>query len=317
MIDGLFWHIERVFIVKAFIYVWLRTTTALIALFTAASIGAIGLGQWVEADVLAFSASGESFAYTGTSLYVMDVARHLKARWLPAAIWPAWSPDGEQLAYLRYQPDGTYFYVVSPYRQQSHPIATFADVVKWVYWYPDGYSLYFSGGGTGDVYRLSLQSGIITPMTRAVHADYMAVPAPQGRYLALVSNRDGAPSIYLMDTEAITQFSEGMTLLTNPRVLEWSPRWSPDGRQIAFLARDERYELRILDLDTRQQRIVTTFDVDMGYVDLWAWLGGNRFILTIQNSTTRSDIYLYDSDKQQLIPLSQTPIDETHPAVRP
>ncbi|RMG86192.1 MAG: hypothetical protein D6712_08030, partial [Chloroflexi bacterium] len=199
----------------------------------------------------------------------------------------------------------------------SRHVATLADVVKWMYWSPDGYSLYFSGSGTGDVYRLSLQSGIITPMTRAVHADYMAVPAPQGRYLALVSNRDGAPSIYLMDTEAITEFSEGMTLLTNPHVLEWSPQWSPDGRQIAYLARDERYELRILDLETRQQHIVTTFDVDMGYVDLWAWLAGNRFMLTIQNSSSLGDIYLYNSDSQQLIPLSHTSMDETHPAIRP
>ncbi|RMG83796.1 MAG: hypothetical protein D6712_12500 [Chloroflexi bacterium] len=302
---------------KALIYRWLQTTIALIAFFTAVCMGAIGLGQLVEADVLAFSASGESFVYTGTSLYVMDVARHLKARWLPIAIWPAWSPDGEQLAYLSYQPDGTHVYIVTPYSQQSRHVATFADVVKWMYWSPDGYSLYFSGGGTGDVYRLSLQSGIITPMTRAVHADYMAVPAPQGRYLALVSNRDGAPSIYLMDTEAITEFSEGMTLLTNPHVLEWSPQWSPDGRQIAYLARDERYELRILDLETRQQHIVATFDVDMGYVDLWAWLAGNRLMLTIQNSSTLGDIYLYNSDSQQLIPLSHTSMDETHPAIRP
>lgn len=75
--------------------------------------------------------------------------------------------------------------------------------------------------------------------------------APDSRRLVYVSLRDGAPAVYLYDFGTRTE-----TLLTRSAAGDHSPRFSPDGRQVAFVR--GAGELRVMDVASRQDRLLAT-----------------------------------------------------------
>ena len=80
--------------------------------------------------------------------------------------------------------------------------------------------------------------------------------APDSRRLAYASDRDGTWRLFLYDfgTRTETPLSrEG----TGPDV---TPRWSPDGRSLAFVRGGT--ELRVLDVAAKRERVVATGDLD-------------------------------------------------------
>src|SRR5262249_36261623 len=79
--------------------------------------------------------------------------------------------------------------------------------------------------------------------------------APDSRKVAYTSTRSGNSQIFLFD---FTQNREGQ--LTNSTGADTVPTFSPDGKMLAF-ERDAK-ELRVLDLDSKQERVLAT-----GYLD--------------------------------------------------
>jgi Tol biopolymer transport system component len=55
--------------------------------------------------------------------------------------------------------------------------------------------------------------------------------SPDGRWLAISSDRRGNPDLWTMPAEG-----GAMTQLTSDPTPDWNPRWSPDGKQILFYA---------------------------------------------------------------------------------
>ncbi|MDE3138120.1 MAG: PD40 domain-containing protein, partial [Acidobacteriota bacterium] len=73
--------------------------------------------------------------------------------------------------------------------------------------------------------------------------------APDSRRIAYSSDRDGAAHLFLYDFVARQE-----TELTNAAKPDSQPRFSPDGKELAFI-RDGK-ELRVLNLATHQERVV-------------------------------------------------------------
>ena len=75
--------------------------------------------------------------------------------------------------------------------------------------------------------------------------------APDSRRLAYVSDRDGTPHLFLYDFNSNTE-----TQLTRDPADDSTPRFSPDGKLLAFIRGAK--ELRVMDMADKKERVVVT-----------------------------------------------------------
>lgn len=115
---------------------------------------------------------------------------------------------------------------------------------------PDGEKVAFTA--RGEVFAASVQDGgLAARVTRTVAAESDLTWAPDSRRIAYVSRRDGVPSLFLYDFASETE-----RRLTDASGVDITPRFSPDGDEVAY-ARDGR-QIRVHDLETGEDRQVAT-----------------------------------------------------------
>ncbi|HEV3470635.1 MAG TPA: S41 family peptidase [Pyrinomonadaceae bacterium] len=115
---------------------------------------------------------------------------------------------------------------------------------------PDGKKVAFVA--RGEIFAASAtDGGDAARVTNTPAPESQPTWAPDSRRLVYVSERNGSGQLFLYDfaTNAETQ-------LTSATEGDATPRFSPDGKLVAF-ERGGR-ELRVLDLETRQERVVAT-----------------------------------------------------------
>ena len=115
---------------------------------------------------------------------------------------------------------------------------------------PDGRKLAFVVHG--DVFAASAKDGGDAARVTSTEAiESQPAWAPDSRRLVYASARDGGQQIYLYDFTTSTE-----TPLTTGRATDLSPRFSPDGKTLAYLR--DRHELRAIDLATKQDKVLAT-----------------------------------------------------------
>jgi Tol biopolymer transport system component/C-terminal processing protease CtpA/Prc len=115
---------------------------------------------------------------------------------------------------------------------------------------PDGKKVAFVV--RGEVFSAgSKEAGDVPRVTTTPEAESQVTWAPDSRRLAYVSRRDGGPAIYLYDFGTRAE-----TRLTGSDAGDHSPRFSPDGKSLAFVRGGT--ELRVMDLASRRERTVAT-----------------------------------------------------------
>ncbi len=115
---------------------------------------------------------------------------------------------------------------------------------------PDGKKVAFIV--RGEVFSAASRDGGDVPrVTTTPEVESQVTWAPDSRRLAYVSLRDGASSIYLYDFGTRAE-----TRLTRSAAGDHSPRFSPDGRSLAFVRGGT--ELRVMELASRRERALAT-----------------------------------------------------------
>lgn len=176
-------------------------------------------------------------------------------------LWPSASADGKLIVFER----DFGIWTLNTENGQTQPVRIqrrgapaspgverqrFTDRLQELALSPDGKKVAFIVHG--EVFAASAaDGGDATRLTTTTAAETDLAWAPDSRRLVYASARDGAKHLYSYT------FATGQeTRLTNAAVSDAQPRFSPDGKLLAF-ERDAK-ELRILDLASRQERVAGT-----------------------------------------------------------
>lgn len=142
----------------------------------------------------------------------------------------------------------------------------------------------------GDVFTVPAEKGVTRNLTHSSNAhDREASWSPDGRKIVYISDRDGEEELYLVDYDGS---SEPEQLTDGGSAMRYSPRWSPDSKQIAFSDKDGK--LYVLTLDDRSVREVT--DNPGGLISDYTWAPkGSYLAYSIEEPNGFNAIYIWNA----------------------
>jgi TolB protein len=161
---------------------------------------------------------------------------------------PAWSPDGNWLAYASFENRHESIYVQQVRSGERRLVSARLGANTAPSFSPDGRKLALVLGGSDgnlDVYVLDLASQQLTRMTDDPAIDTEPVWTPDGRSLFFTSDRGGGPQIYEIGLEPGARPKR----ITFEGSYNADPRISPDGTKLAMMTQDgASYHIAVQDL---------------------------------------------------------------------
>ncbi len=188
-------------------------------------------GKWLA---LVLSEAGYPYLYRihldGSGLFRLAEAGQVKED-------PAWSPDGNSIAYAagpRQGDRGIFLLPATGGRARNLTVGRSDDWSP--AWSPDGRSIAFVSNRAGltntEIYRLEVDSGQVERLTTSPAEDIFPSWSPDGTYIAFLSNRSGEFRLYRMDVQG------GQVEELYPGAVELErPAWSPEGNWLALTRR--------------------------------------------------------------------------------
>jgi len=175
----------------------------------------------------------------------------------------SWGPKGLNIIYSAQTSEGSkvFWQGFRPLRLKAKEIFFDKGTGSSASWGSNGkvYLARYTGDKNTDIYEYSLGSGASLEMPKEItsHSSIETEPAlsPDGKMLAYVSDRTGAPQIYLMDLN-----SKKATRISKEGGYNTSPAWSPDSSMVAYTSqrsgsKSAIYRVRIDDKLSSQTRV--------------------------------------------------------------
>jgi TolB protein len=161
---------------------------------------------------------------------------------------PAWSPDGQWLAYVSFENHVSAVYVQRVRTGERRLVSARVGVNSAPAWSPDGNRLALTlSGSTGnlDLYALDLRTQALTRLTEDPAVDTEAVWSADGKSIYFTSDRAGSAQIYKIDPSS----PQRVQRVTFNAPYAARPRLSPDGRKLAFITREgSNFRIAVQDL---------------------------------------------------------------------
>lgn len=148
---------------------------------------------------------------------------------------PVWSPNGRKIAFHSNRDGNFELYVLDLRTGALRRLTTHTGMDQFPDWSPNGRRIAFQRDG--DIYVLDLRSGTVVQLTFTPQVENMPSWSPNGKRIAFMSQRDGYPSVYVMDADGSNQVN--LTPRPVGETASWQsgwPSWSPNGRRIYFQA---------------------------------------------------------------------------------
>ena len=205
---------------------------------------------------------------------------------------PAWSPDGNRLAYVSLENKKPIVYIQSLATGARTVLANFRGSNSAPAWAPDGRRLAvtLTKDGGSQIFLINADGSGVQRLLTSPGIDTEASFTPDGQSLLFTSDRGGTPQIYRLNlgTKAVER-------LTFDGSYNVSPRATPDGKGFVFVRREGgRFNLAIQDYATRQVQVLTSGSLDESpsvspnsRLILYAAAEGGRGILAAVSSDGR------------------------------
>lgn len=175
---------------------------------------------------------------------------------------PAWSPDGEWLAYVSFENRSSAIFVQRVRTGERRQVSARVGANQAPAFSPDGSKLAITlGGSTGnlDIYILDLGTQALTRITDDPAIDTEPAWSADGQTLYFTSDRSGAPQIFAAPAQAgarARRVTFGVSRAERPRV-------SPDGRQLAFVTQESGgFRVAVFDLASSQVSVLSRGALD-------------------------------------------------------
>lgn len=226
------------------------------------------------ADVVHEKLLGEPGSYSGRIAYILKRPGRYELQVADAdsenaitvaaspepLISPAWSPDGNRLAYVSFEDKKPVVYVQNLADGSRRAVARFRGSNSAPAWFPDGRRLAvtLSKDETSQIYFLDTETGELTRFSRGGALDTEPVISPDGRSMYFTSDRGGSPQIYRAELPG-----GAVSRVTFEGGYNVSPALSPDGNNLAFVhRRNGKFHIAVMDLKTRQMQVLTDSALD-------------------------------------------------------
>ena len=172
-------------------------------------------------------------------LYPLDLASGRVTRLGTVGDWhdeePAWSPDGQRLAFSSTRGGGNYdIYVMNADGSQPVRLTDHSAQEQDPTWAADGQSLFFTGerDGRAEIYRVWLADRRVERLTTGFDRAIMPAASPDGKQLAFAAQTIINFQVYVLDlqTGQKRQITSGGGACR--------PAWRPDSREVAYVQLD-------------------------------------------------------------------------------
>ena len=199
-----------------------------------------------------------------------------------------WAPSGERLAYLVQNGSNPSTHVAKYDGSGSMELTTIVahEVGGWSY---DGSSVVFTvrGGPAQGIYVRNPDG--VNEVRLTDQPDYSPCWSPNSHKIAFISERDGNPEIYVMNSDATE-----LKRITETSGTEFNIAWSPDGRKIAYSSdQDGTPEIYVVDIrDGEVQRLTRNSVRD----DQPAWSRDGNRIAFVSYLDGDGEIVMMDAD---------------------
>lgn len=235
----------------------------------AAQVSHLRLAGHTVADYIYEKLTGERGIFATRIAYVTRVGKRYELKVADAdgqgaqtvialeepIISPAWSPDGNKLAYVSFEKKKPVIYVHELSTGRRITVANYKGSNSAPAWSPDGQKLaiVLTKDGRSQIYSINADGSGLQRLTQSYGIDTEPRYTPDGANLYFTSDRGGSPQIYRMSAQGgeVQRISfEGGYNVT--------PRLSPDGKTLAYITRREgHFQLAVMDLASRQTQILT------------------------------------------------------------
>ena len=169
---------------------------------------------------------------------------------------PAWSPDGNKLAYVSFEKKRSMVYVQNIWSGQRKRVAEHPGINSAPAWSPDGarLALTLSKAGNAEIYLYDLATGKLRRLTRHPAIDTEPAWSPDGATIAFTSGRSGPPQIF-----QIAAAGEGIARrVTFNGNYNAAASYASDGKSIALITNQGNgYRVGVYSADDQRVRELT------------------------------------------------------------